>query len=240
MYVPFGSSALRRWSALVAAAAIAAAATGCGGTQKAQSGQTPAAPAATSEPSSAERPASGAEDAPPPPVESQLPEGIRVLIDKPFTGDFDEMVKRRMIRVGVTYNRTFYFIDKGVPAVQIFTEPHADYHRPGDTADRIDADGLAEVTAFAAWSRPGENWSTGYGAALSATILHVVCLEGEAARTPGIAFALDVSTLRMRAAGCGEVTILACSMPGSVMSWTKVAVPRTLASPSMRAVEPPT
>ena len=34
-------------------------------------------------------------------------------MDKPFTGDFDEMVKRRMIRVGVTFNRTHYFIDKG-------------------------------------------------------------------------------------------------------------------------------
>ena len=34
-------------------------------------------------------------------------------MDKPFTGDFDEMVKRRMIRVAVTFNRTHYFIDKG-------------------------------------------------------------------------------------------------------------------------------
>ena len=34
-------------------------------------------------------------------------------MDKPFTGDFDEMVKRRSIRVGVTFNRTHYFIDKG-------------------------------------------------------------------------------------------------------------------------------
>ena len=34
-------------------------------------------------------------------------------MEKPFTGDFDEMVKRRMIRVGVTFNRTHYFIDKG-------------------------------------------------------------------------------------------------------------------------------
>ncbi len=33
-------------------------------------------------------------------------------MDKPFTGDFDEMVKRRSIRVGVTFNRTHYFIDK--------------------------------------------------------------------------------------------------------------------------------
>ena len=34
-------------------------------------------------------------------------------MDKPFTGDFDEMVKRRVIRVAVTFNRTHYFIDKG-------------------------------------------------------------------------------------------------------------------------------
>ena len=35
------------------------------------------------------------------------------MIDKPFTGDFDEMVKRRVIRVAVTFNRTHYFIDSG-------------------------------------------------------------------------------------------------------------------------------
>ena len=48
----------------------------------------------------------------PSPLDS-LPEAMRVLIDSPFTGDFDEMIKRRMIRVGVTFNRTHYFIDKG-------------------------------------------------------------------------------------------------------------------------------
>jgi membrane-bound lytic murein transglycosylase MltF len=31
-----------------------------------------------------------------------------------FTGDFDGMIKRRLIRVGVTYNRTNYFVDNGV------------------------------------------------------------------------------------------------------------------------------
>jgi membrane-bound lytic murein transglycosylase MltF len=34
-------------------------------------------------------------------------------MDKPFTGDLDEMAKRRVIRVAVTFNRTHYFIDKG-------------------------------------------------------------------------------------------------------------------------------
>jgi membrane-bound lytic murein transglycosylase MltF len=34
-------------------------------------------------------------------------------MDKPFTGDFEDLVKRRAIRVAVTFNRTHYFIDKG-------------------------------------------------------------------------------------------------------------------------------
>ena len=55
-------------------------------------------------------------DAPIPPTASPydaLPPGVRSMMDKPFTGDFDDMVKRRAIRVGVTFNRTHYFIDLG-------------------------------------------------------------------------------------------------------------------------------
>ena len=57
-----------------------------------------------------------ATDAPIPPTASPydaLPEPVRLLMDKPFTGDFDALVARRSIRVGVTFNRTHYFIDKG-------------------------------------------------------------------------------------------------------------------------------
>jgi membrane-bound lytic murein transglycosylase MltF len=39
---------------------------------------------------------------------------IREQLSQPFTGDFDEMVKRRLIRAGVVYSRTHYFVDKGV------------------------------------------------------------------------------------------------------------------------------
>jgi membrane-bound lytic murein transglycosylase MltF len=56
-------------------------------------------------------------DDPLPPATSPydaLPEETRAVLDTPFTGDFDEMVKRRLIRAGVVYNRTHYFIDKGV------------------------------------------------------------------------------------------------------------------------------
>ncbi len=41
------------------------------------------------------------------------------------------------------------FQEAGVPAVQLFTGPHPDYHRPADTADKIDADGLVKVAAVA-------------------------------------------------------------------------------------------
>jgi len=42
-----------------------------------------------------------------------LPPAVRLAMDKPFTGDFNEMVQRRLIRVAVTFNRTHYFIDRG-------------------------------------------------------------------------------------------------------------------------------
>lgn len=41
------------------------------------------------------------------------------------------------------------FQEAGVPAVQLFTGPHADYHRPTDTADEIDGKGLAKVATAA-------------------------------------------------------------------------------------------
>ncbi len=39
---------------------------------------------------------------------------MREVLLKPFTGDLDEIVHRRVVRLGVTFNRTFYFVDKGV------------------------------------------------------------------------------------------------------------------------------
>lgn len=46
--------------------------------------------------------------------ESALPEAVRATLRERFTGDLDGMVKRRLIRAGVTYNRTNYFVEKGV------------------------------------------------------------------------------------------------------------------------------
>ena len=82
------------------------------------SSSSPASSSSSSEtPATAATGKPGADDEPLPEVPSPydaLPEESRAVLDKEFLGDFDEMVKRRVIRAGVVYNRTQYFIDKGV------------------------------------------------------------------------------------------------------------------------------
>jgi hypothetical protein len=41
------------------------------------------------------------------------------------------------------------FFAKGVPVLFLFTGPHADYHRPSDTAEKIDAAGLVTIARLA-------------------------------------------------------------------------------------------
>jgi hypothetical protein len=41
------------------------------------------------------------------------------------------------------------FIDRGIPAVQLFTSAHLDYHRPTDVPEKVDADGLVKVATVA-------------------------------------------------------------------------------------------
>jgi hypothetical protein len=41
------------------------------------------------------------------------------------------------------------FQEAGIPAVQFFSGPHLDYHKPTDTADKIDAEGIAKVVSVA-------------------------------------------------------------------------------------------
>ncbi len=101
MKLPLAQSGLGRG---VAALLIVAAASACSG------------PEETPPPAPETPPAAPAEEAPIPETDSPydaLPEGVRLTMDQPFTGDFDEMVQRRAIRVAVTFNRTHYFIDQG-------------------------------------------------------------------------------------------------------------------------------
>jgi Peptidase family M28/PDZ domain/Peptidase family M1 domain len=57
-------------------------------------------------------------------------------------------VQSRLIPEALESSDQKSFIDAGVPAVQIFTDAHADYHRPGDTVDKIDGPGLVKVATF--------------------------------------------------------------------------------------------
>jgi uncharacterized iron-regulated protein len=57
-------------------------------------------------------------------------------------------IEGRMIPEALESSDQVSFIERGVPAVQIFTEPHADYHRPGDTAGKVDGAGLVKVATY--------------------------------------------------------------------------------------------
>jgi membrane-bound lytic murein transglycosylase MltF len=107
---------LRGAAALVALATFACAGIGCGRKEAAQAPATP--PTAPTETSVAASAGSGAAeaDAPPemPAYEAALPAEVRDRLLQPFTGDLDQMIARRLIRVGVAANRTFYFVDRGV------------------------------------------------------------------------------------------------------------------------------
>jgi len=90
-------------------------AAGCSGKQEGPKTTGPGKTTGTGLDTQPAAPTAAADDAlPTPAYESALPEAIRAELNKPFKGDLDEMVKRRLVRAGVTYNRTNYFVDHGV------------------------------------------------------------------------------------------------------------------------------
>jgi membrane-bound lytic murein transglycosylase MltF len=102
--IPLKSSAWRAWLSVIALAGLAVAFTGCG-----------SKPVPPAEEKPAVKPVAEAEaPLPPSELETQLPPAVRDAVLKPSTGDLDEMVKRRVVRIGTTFNRTFYFVDRGV------------------------------------------------------------------------------------------------------------------------------
>jgi membrane-bound lytic murein transglycosylase MltF len=83
---------------------------GCTGSQSDAPHSAAPTPPAAQQPKAAEE----ASLPPTPSPYDALPPAVRSLLDAPFTGDLDEMVKHRLIRAGVVFNRTQYYIDKGV------------------------------------------------------------------------------------------------------------------------------
>ena len=84
--------------ALGAVAAIAA----CGGESDKPRAQSPPAEQADTTLPAAE-------------LETGLPPSVEEAVLKTFTGDLDSLVRRRVVRIGVAFNRTFYFVDRGKP-----------------------------------------------------------------------------------------------------------------------------
>jgi hypothetical protein len=73
------------------------------------------------------------------------------------------------------------FLERGVPAVQIFTGPHADYHRPGDTPDKVDGAGLVKVATLV---REAVVYLAGRAEPLTVTIAGTPAAGGPAAGAP--------------------------------------------------------
>ncbi len=70
-------------------------------------------PAASASPSAAAVAPAADETLEPAPEATPLPSGIGAVIFKPFKGDLDGMVKRRVIRVLTVQNPILYFVDRG-------------------------------------------------------------------------------------------------------------------------------
>jgi membrane-bound lytic murein transglycosylase MltF len=92
--------------------------TGCSNKQEApkSASTSPGTPPATAPAVTAPAAPGPVTEGPLPPLahESALPEAVRERLNRTFSGDLEEMVQRRLVRVGVTFNRTHYFIDRGM------------------------------------------------------------------------------------------------------------------------------
>jgi hypothetical protein len=73
-------------------------------------------------------------------------QGLRPLIEQAAAG-LDVRLSLRGDGIGPSDHTAFYNRDR--PVVFFFTGTHGDYHRPGDTADKINADGMRKVAAVA-------------------------------------------------------------------------------------------
>jgi len=63
--------------------------------------------------------------------------------------DYTTGIKSEIIQQELDASDQFAFIEKGIPAVQLFTGATVDYHRPTDTYDKIDGPGLVKVATVA-------------------------------------------------------------------------------------------
>ena len=116
---------------------------------------------------------------------------------------FTTGIKTRSVPGAAASSDQQSFIDVGIPAVQIFTGAHLDYHRPTDTADKIDGDGLVRVATIV---RETTNYLLGREEALTFTG------AATAARAPQAGTAVD--NAQRRRVSFGTVPDFAFNGPG--------------------------
>lgn len=63
--------------------------------------------------------------------------------------DYTTGIKSNVVNQELDASDQVAFIEKGVPAVQLFTGATENYHKPSDTYDKIDGNGLVKVAAVA-------------------------------------------------------------------------------------------
>jgi len=59
--------------------------------------------------------------------------------------DYTTGIKSKIVEQPLDASDQVSFIEKGIPAIQLFTGPTPNYHRPTDTYDKIDGKGLVKV-----------------------------------------------------------------------------------------------
>ncbi|HSG27244.1 MAG TPA: M20/M25/M40 family metallo-hydrolase, partial [Candidatus Krumholzibacterium sp.] len=64
-------------------------------------------------------------------------------------GSYVTGVESEVVTQDIDASDNASFVEAGVPAVQLFAGPHEDYHRPSDTSDRIDPEGLVKIASLA-------------------------------------------------------------------------------------------
>jgi len=63
--------------------------------------------------------------------------------------DYTTGVKSQVIEKELDSSDQLSFIEKGIPAIQLFTGANQDYHKPTDTPNKLDGEGMVKVTTVA-------------------------------------------------------------------------------------------
>ena len=114
------------------------------------------------------------------------------------------------------------FVEKGVPGVQVFTGAHADYHRPGDTADKVDAEGLVKVATYV---REAVEYLAGRKEPMTVTIAAGSAVPPGGAAAPGAVGAPAPGPASGRRVSFGAVPDFAFAGPGVRLDGTTAGSP---------------